>query len=176
MWKIVTPFLKILNVRAQLQKRNSSISPISTRKLATLGKCTSYLKILERLLNVPSRPVISNCGTPTEKVSEFLEFHLKPVMQNCKSNIKDSNDFVNKIKSIHSLPKNAILGTANLVGLNPSIFHGLKAPIETLEKRDLQKISTNDLVKMAEFVLKSNFFEFRQQISGITMGTEFAPA
>ena len=38
-------------------------------------------KIDERLHNVPGRPVISNCGTPTEKFSEFLDVHFKPVMQ-----------------------------------------------------------------------------------------------
>ena len=34
-----------------------------------------------RLLNVPGRPMISNCGTPTEKASEFLDYRLKPIMQ-----------------------------------------------------------------------------------------------
>ena len=38
-------------------------------------------KIHERLHNVPGRPVISNCGTPAEKYSEFLDYHLKPLMQ-----------------------------------------------------------------------------------------------
>ena len=45
------------------------------------------------LKNIPGRPVISNCGTPTEKVSEFLDLHLKPVMQSGKSYIKDSAHF-----------------------------------------------------------------------------------
>ena len=60
---------------------------------------------------------------------------------------------------MHSLPKNAILLAADVVGLYPSISHGagLKAPRETLEERDLQKILTDDLVKIAEFVIKSNF-------------------
>ena len=47
-------------------------------------------KIHKHLRNVPGRPVISNCGTPTEKVSEFLDYHLKPVMQSGKSYIKDT--------------------------------------------------------------------------------------
>ena len=28
------------------------------------------------------RPVISNCGIPTEKVSEYFKFYLKPLMKN----------------------------------------------------------------------------------------------
>ena len=46
----------------------------NSRKLYLLPKIHKCLK------NVPGRPIISNCGTPTEKVSEFLDHHLKPVM------------------------------------------------------------------------------------------------
>ena len=53
-------------------------------------------KIHKRLYDVPGRPVISNCGTPTEKASEFLDNQLKEVMQNEWSYIKDSNDFIKK--------------------------------------------------------------------------------
>ena len=35
-------------------------------------------KIFEDI--VPGQPVVSNCGTPTEKASEFLDSHLKPIM------------------------------------------------------------------------------------------------
>ena len=51
------------------------------KKASNLGKLYLLPKILKRLFNVLGRPVISNCGTPTEKVSEFLDHHLKPVMQ-----------------------------------------------------------------------------------------------
>ena len=69
------------------------------KKVSNLGKLYILAKIHKRLHNVPGRPVISNCGTPTEKASEFLDYHLKPIMQRGKSYIKDSGDFINKIKS-----------------------------------------------------------------------------
>ena len=72
-----------------------------------LGKLYLLPRIHKRLGNVPGRPVISNCGTPTEKVSEFLGFHLKSVMQNGASYVRDSNDFKNKIKNI-KIPNNAL--------------------------------------------------------------------
>ena len=31
---------------------------------------------------MPGRSVISHCGTPTKKVSEFLDHHLEPIIQN----------------------------------------------------------------------------------------------
>ena len=51
------------------------------KEVSNLGKLYLLPKINKRLHNVPGRPVISNCGTPTEKVTEFLDYHLKPVMQ-----------------------------------------------------------------------------------------------
>ena len=40
----------------------------------------------------------SNCGTPTEKASEFLDSQLKQVMQISRSYIKDSGDLLRKLK------------------------------------------------------------------------------
>ena len=145
-----------------------------------MGKLYLLPKIHKRLENVPGRPVISNCATPTEKVSEFLDFHLKSVMQSGASYVRDSNDFKNKIKNI-KIPNNALLVTADVVGLYPSIPHesGLNALREALEQRSRKEIPTESLIKMAEFVLKNNFFEFDskvfQQIAGTAIGIKFAP-
>ena len=46
-------------------------------------------KIHKRLYDLPERPVISNCGNSTEKVSEFLDNRLKPVVREGMSYIKD---------------------------------------------------------------------------------------
>ena len=44
-----------------------------------LGKMYVLPKIHKRLSDVPGRPVFSNCRMPTEQVSEFLDYQLKPV-------------------------------------------------------------------------------------------------
>ena len=81
--------------------------------------------------------MISNYGTPTEKVSEFLDQHLKPIMQEGESYIKDTGDFLNKIENINAIPENAIFVTADVVGLYPSIPYqaSLEALREALDKR-----------------------------------------
>ena len=67
------------------------------------------------------------------------------------------------------------------MGLYPNIPHqaDLKALKKALERRDIKKIPTEDLVRMAEFVLNNNIFEFNskayQQKSGTAIGTKFAP-
>ena len=115
------------------------------KNATNFGKLYFLPKIYKKF-NVPGCPVISNCRTPTEKASEFLYHHLKPVMQSSWSCIKDSGDFLRKIKQIGNLPENSILITADVVGLYPSIPHelGLKALGKALEK-----ISTDDLIKLA---------------------------
>ena len=111
--------------------------------------------------------MISNCGTPTEKASEFLDSHLKTIMQESWSYIKDSTDFINKIGQIGDIPENVILVTADVVGLYPSIPHktGLKALKNALDKRKQKHVPTEKLINMAEFVLKNNFFELMVRLS-----------
>ena len=64
---------------------------------------------------MPGRPIIPSCDTPTEKISEFLDMQLKPIMQKNWSYIKDSGDFIRKIKNLTDIPEGAILVTADVV-------------------------------------------------------------
>ena len=133
---------------------------------------------VHRMYNVPGKPAISNCGTSTEKEPEFLDNHLKPIMQNSWSYIRDSGDFIDKIKRIKNISKNTILVTADVVGLYPCISHvaGLKALKNALDARENKSIPTENLLKMAVFVFKNNVFEFngtvKKQKSGTTIGTK----
>ena len=87
-------------------------------------------------------------------------------MKAWKSYMKDTGDFLEKRKNLGNIPSNTILVTANFVGLYPSISHnaGLRALYEKLEERTDKKIRSTDLVEMAEFILKNNFFEFETKI------------
>ena len=188
---------KDANLVKLVEKSNSIFQSLRKRKLITeeelkdftykykkainFGKMYLLPKIHKRLVNVPGRPVISNCGTPTEKASEFLDHHLQPIMKSGTSYIKDTNDFLSKLKNLKKVPDNAILVTADVVGLYPSIPHneGLEVLKKQLDNFYEKSIPTEDLVKMAEFVLKNNYFEFdsnvKHQISGTAIGTKFAP-
>ena len=50
-------------------------------------------------------------------------------MQSGRSYVKDSGDFLKKIRNLGSFPENAILVTANVAGVYSSILHkaGLQA-------------------------------------------------
>ena len=72
---------------------------------------------------MPRRPVILSRGKPTENVSELLDHRLQPKMEEGKSYTKDTADFLDKLKDLSELPEGAILVTANVARLYPSIPH-----------------------------------------------------
>ena len=91
------------------------------KKEINLGKLYLLSKIHKGLCKVPGQPVISNCGAPTEKVSEFLDHHLQPIMKQGESYERDTGDFLTKLKTTGEVPKGAILVTADVAGLCLSI-------------------------------------------------------
>ena len=101
-------------------------------------------------------------------------------MQRGKSYIKDSGDFINKIKNLQNIPEGVILVTSDVVVLFPSIPHeaGLNAFREALDNKENKHIPTDNLLKMAEFVLKNNYFKLygksKKQLLGTAIGITFA--
>ena len=95
--------------------------------------------------------------------------------------VKGFNDFKNKIKKLGKLPGYITLIKAYVVALYPSIPHedGLQTLRQRLIKSEDLKLPVNNIVKMAEFVLKNNIFEFngkvKKQVAGTAIGTKFAP-
>ena len=108
LWEKIISFFKTSNLNEKLVLNNLNTLRMSIKKVSHLGKHYLLAKIHKRLHSVPGRPVISNCGTPTEKASEFVDYHFKPIMQSGKSYIKDSGDFINKIKSLQNISEGAI--------------------------------------------------------------------
>ena len=135
---------KGLKQKGKITEKQLKYFTIKHKKATNLGKMYLLPKIHKKLYDVPARLVMSNCERPTEKASEFLDYLLMEVMQN--SYIKDSNDFMKKIKHLKIIPDNAILVTTDVLGLYPIIPHevGLRALKEELSKgerkRSLAKI------------------------------------
>ena len=138
-------------------------------------------KVHKRLYDVPGRPVISNCGSYTENISSFLDFHLQPLAQEVKSYRKYTNHFLRKIKELGQLPEGTILCTIDVVGLDPNIplDEGLAFRRDFLDSRVDKQVTTDTLIEFAELVLKNRIFEFSdktyKQIRGTAIGTKFAP-
>ena len=145
-------FFKGLKTKDCITDKNLKYFIYQYKKVCDLGKLYLLPKIHKLLSEIPRKRVISNCGPPREKVSQFLDFHLKRIMQEGVLYIKDTTDFQDKIKNFR-VPMDAFLVTADVVGLYPNMPHeaGLKSLKLTLDRRREKKISAEDLVKMAGF-------------------------
>ena len=116
-----------------------------------------------------------------QSVSEFLDHQLQTIMKQGNSYIKDTGDFLEKVRAIGEILKGAILVTADVVGLYPSIprDEGLKVWWNQYGKFIDKTVPTEEIIKMAKFVIKNNLFEFNSkfymQISGTGIGIKFAP-
>ena len=112
------------------------------------------------------RPVISNCGYCTEKISSTLDYQVQPLAQKVKSYNKDTNHFLIKLKSLGKLPQDAILCTIDVFGLYPNIPHseGLTSLRRFLELRDKKEISSDIVAERAEIGLKTTFFNSMKKL------------
>ena len=101
--------------------------------------------------------------------------------QKVESYIKDTYNFVKKLKELGSLPKNAILCTIDVFGLCPNIPHeqGLASIRKHLNNRENKEVTTKTLAELADIILKNNYFQFLnktfKQKRGTAIGTKFTP-
>ena len=106
-----------------MTQRQLKYFDICHKKTANLEKMHLLPRIHKRLLNIPGRSVILNCRTSTKKILELFDSHIKGIMQESWSFIKDPNDFINKTKILRNIPEGAFLVTVEVVQLYPKIPH-----------------------------------------------------
>ena len=78
--KLLIVCLGILKKSCNTEKKHKYFSD-EFKNITNLGKLNLWPKIHKHLFDVSGRSVLSNCGTTTEKVSEFLDHVLQAVMQ-----------------------------------------------------------------------------------------------
>ena len=62
----------------------------------------------------PGRPIVSSNSHPTERISQFVDYHINSLVSTLDSHIKDTTDFLNKLSNLGNLPNNAILVTLDV--------------------------------------------------------------
>ena len=75
--------------------------------------------------DIPVRPIVSSCRAPTENISLFVDYHLRPLVKKIPSYIKDTNNFLVKLNDIQNLPSECLLVTLDVSFLYKS-FHKRK--------------------------------------------------
>ena len=138
----------------------------------------------------PGRPIVSDVGSETYRVSRYLDYFLRPLACKHPSYIKDSFDFAKLIDEL-TIPPGAILVTADVESMYTNIAHepgmaAVEACLEsnpvTLDSEDgpqMKRPPTYSFMKLLELCLTRNDFyfdgEFFTQRKGVSMGKIFAP-
>lgn len=131
---------------------------------------------------IPSgRPIVSDCGSESYAVSEYIDHYLNPLSQRHPSYIKDTYEFINKIKMMR-IPPGSVLFSVDIDSLYTNINTqlGLKTVRETFNKHPDQNRPDDLILQLLELSLTKNDFEFDNkvylQVHGTAMGKKFAPA
>ena len=128
----------------------------------------------------PGRPIVSNCNSETEKIAEYIDSFLKTKSTCHPSYIKNTNDFISKIRSI-TIPENALLITLDVESMYTNIDNqdGIRAVEEAFSDSENNPLLPF-IQKLLQIVLENNDFEFNDktylQKSGVSMGIRFAPS
>lgn len=129
----------------------------------------------------PGRPIVSDCDSESYKTAEFLDYFLTPISNKHRSYIKDTYDFINKIKQA-VIPPTALLFTMDIESLYTNIETkaGLQAVKTLFLKYPNKRRPDKEILQLLEINLTRNDFEFNSefflQIKGTAMGKKFAPA
>ena len=131
---------------------------------------------------IPGRPIVSSCGSPTENISRFVDYFLQPLTRALPSFIRDTSDFLQKLRELPVLPPDSLLVTLDVSSLYTNIPHdeGIIACEEFLNTRSDQSPPTRSLCQLIHLILESNAFTFNGayylQLQGTAMGTRMAPS
>lgn len=126
----------------------------------------------------PGRPIVSDCGSESKNVSKFIEYYLKRKSNQHPAFLKDTDDFLSKIRSIETSP-NDLLITLDVDNMytNINVDQGIQAVREALDSPlSLYKY----VLELLEISLKTNDFQFNGdtflQLCGTAMGRDYAPS
>ena len=131
------------------------------------------------------RPIISGCGSPTERISGFVDYFLIPLITKQSTYLRDTAALIEKIENI-KIPQNTILVTMDITAMYTNVCHdeAIQAVKSLLQKHtnyiyDINRPSTTSLIKLLEIVLKQNYFQFNNktywQSLGAAQGSKVSP-
>lgn len=134
----------------------------------------------------PGRPIISQIGSPTERISQYVDYFLNPIVQTLSTYIRDSSDFILKLE--HLRPHaDCLLVSYDVTSLYTNMhFEELITAVQTayadFDKSEyaIPAPPTTDLCFLLRLVLENNIFEFNsvlyKQIIGCAMGSKCSPS
>lgn len=127
------------------------------------------------------RPIVSDTGSESYRVAEYINYHLKPLSTIHPAYLKDTYDFVNKIR-FQQIPHNALLVTGDVTSLytNMNLDRILTVVQDILQEHPDINRPDEYILRLLDFTLRHNDFEFNGefflQTCGTAMGKSYAPS
>lgn len=132
-------------------------------------------------INMPEgRPIVSDCNSDSRRISDYIDYHIKPLCNKHKSYIKDTYDFLRKVKN-QKIGKNHLLVTGDVTALytNMNINRTLAVLKLAFKANPRPSRPDDEIIALLELIMKNNDFQFNNelflQIFGTAMGKSFAP-
>ena len=133
---------------------------------------------------MPMHPIVSACGTATYNTAKFITKILQSCYGKTSSFVKDSTDFIKKIKHLSINPEEETLVSFDVSALFTSIpvpaaLQVINSKISTHTYFNVCKIPTVKFIKILEFTLTNCIFffnkKFYKQLQGAAMASLVSP-
>ncbi|KAI3357064.1 hypothetical protein L3Q82_015447, partial [Scortum barcoo] len=107
------------------------------------------------------RPIVSDCGSESYQVTEYIDFFLNPLAKKHVSYIKDTYDFVNKLKNIR-VPTHTFIFSADVDSLYTNIDTalGVKAVADIFNSNPDPSRPDAAILDLLKITLTCNDFNF----------------
>ena len=132
----------------------------SKKTLLNQDSSTPFLNCTNKVILVA--PLSPATVIPQVCISQFVNFHLQPLVTKLSSYIKDTTHYLNKLNTIGPLPDGVLLVTLDVSSLYTKIPHkdGIQACSDFLNRRVNPTIQTNRLCDLIRMILTNNTFTF----------------
>ena len=112
----------------------------------------------------PGRPIVNGIGSPTKKISAYVDTFLIKYTPRIPSYIKDTTHLLNILKH-HRILTTDIMVTIDVKSLYTIIPHteGIAAITRMMEDTGLDTLKRMFICNLAHQVLTKNYFQFNEQ-------------
>ncbi len=140
----------------------------------------------------PGRPILSGNDGPTERISKYLDYFLRPIAHLVNSYyVRDTGNFLNHIRDLPPLLRDCILVSMDVKSLYTQIpqHEAITAVLRALKEADTTQHYAIRMpsprrfvhVQMLQLILKENTFSFgdhfhRRQTRGCAMDSTVSPS
>ncbi|XP_073435684.1 uncharacterized protein [Dendrobates tinctorius] len=141
----------------------------------------TLLKVHKSMRDPPGRPIVAGTDSVLSHVGVYLDKILNPLAQRATSYVKDTTDFLLKVKEL-KVGESDWLVSFDVTSLYTSIVHkeGLEVVKEALSRTNFTNQAIVMIMSLLELVLTKNYFmfgdEYYEQIRGTAMGANMAPS